>query len=276
MIPQIAVIVPCYNQGKFLQEALDSVLSQSLKEWELIIVDDGSSDNSAAVAKSYVAKDSRIRYVYQENAGPSAARNKGVRITSAPLIFFLDGDNLIHSELLNRGVMYMKSHTDCTLYYSRAQYFGTRDGEFVLNYTSYRDLLVSNSIDCACIVRREDFLRIGGFDEQMRGYEDWEFFIRLLYHNDRIFQDTRILFSYRVNDGQMSVNAQAKKRNDELTMYMYHKHADKYEEYYGTPFRIVQRYNWLDKELYGLLHSRSYRLGRVLLAPFSMVRRLFH
>ncbi len=276
MIPQIAIIVPCYNQGKFLQEALDSVLSQSLQEWELVIVDDGSSDNSATVAKSYVAKDSRIRYVYQENAGPSAARNKGVRLTSAPLIFFLDGDNLIHRELLSRGVMYMKSHNDCTLYYSRAQYFGTRDGEFVLNYTSYRDLLVSNSIDCACIVRREDFLRIGGFDEQMRGYEDWEFFIRLLYHNDRIFQDTKILFSYRVNDGQMSVNTQAKKRNDELTMYIYHKHADKYKEYYGTPFRIVQKCNWLDKELDGLLHSRSYRLGRMLLNPFSLVKKLLH
>lgn len=276
MIPQIAIIVPCYNQGKFLQEALDSVLSQSLQDWELVIVDDGSSDNSATVAKSYVAKDSRIRYVYQENAGPSAARNKGVRLTSAPLIFFLDGDNLIHRELLSRGVMYIKSHNDCTLYYSRAQYFGTRDGEFVLNYTSYRDLLVSNSIDCACIVRREDFLRIGGFDEQMRGYEDWEFFIRLLYHNDRIFQDTKILFSYRVNDGQMSVNTQAKKRNDELTTYIYHKHADKYKEYYGTPFRIVQKCNWLDKELDGLLHSRSYRLGRMLLNPFSLVKKLLH
>ncbi len=275
MIPEISVIVPCYNQGRFLAEALDSLLSQTLQEWECIVVDDGSTDNSATVAKSYVARDERIRYVRQENAGPSAARNKGVALSSAPLIFFLDGDNLIHSELLSRGVAYMKSHADCTLYYSRAQYFGAKEGEFVLNYTSYRDLLVANSIDCACVVRREDFLRVGGFDEQMRGYEDWEFFIRLLYHNDSIFQDAKVLFNYRVDNGQMSVNTQAKKRSDELTMYMYSKHIDKYQEYYGAPFRIMQRCNWLDKELEGLLHSRSYRLGRMLLAPLSKMKRMF-
>lgn len=103
MTSRIAVIVPCYNQGKYLSDALDSLLAQTFVDWECIVVDDGSTDNSAAVAKTYVAKDSRIRYVYQKNAGPSAARNKGVALTSAPLIFFLDGDDIILPELLKRG-----------------------------------------------------------------------------------------------------------------------------------------------------------------------------
>lgn len=273
MVPQIAVIVPCYNQGKFLQEALDSVLAQSLQEWELIVVDDGSSDNSAMVAKSYAAKDFRIRYVYQENAGPSAARNKGVKLTSAPLIFFLDGDDLIHSELLRCGVAYMKNHTDCTLYYTRAQYFGARAGEFKLNYTSYRDLLVSNSIDCASIVRREDFDRVGGFDEQLRGYEDWEFFIRLLYHHDTVYQDLRSLFKYRVSDNPTSVNLHAKSHNEEKTMYIYRKHMDKYEEYFGTPFLVTHEYNRLGKELDGILSSKTYKVGKMVLAPLFFIKR---
>ena len=110
MIPKISVVVPCYNQGKFLSEALDSVLAQTLQEWECIVVDDGSTDNSADIAKAYCAKDNRIRYVYQENAGPSAARNKGVSLTSAPLVFFLDGDNVILSELLGLSLhRYLKS-----------------------------------------------------------------------------------------------------------------------------------------------------------------------
>lgn len=275
MIPKISVVVPCYNQGKFLSEALDSVLAQTLQEWECIVVDDGSTDNSADIAKAYCAKDNRIRYVYQENAGPSAARNKGVSLTSAPLVFFLDGDNVILSELLGLGVEYMEKHTDCILYYTKGEYFGSRHGEFILNYTSYRDLLVANSIDCLCIVRRTDFERVGGFDEGLFGYEDWEFFIRLLYHNDTIYKEPQILFKYRCNDSPSSVNYQAKARNDEKTMYIYNKHIEKYAEYYGTPFHVTHEYNRLAKELDGILASKTYKVGKMILAPILLVKRFF-
>lgn len=273
MIPKISVVVPCYNQGKFLSEALDSVLAQTLQEWECIVVDDGSTDNSADIAKAYCAKDNRIRYVYQENAGPSAARNKGVSLTSAPLVFFLDGDNVILSELLGLGVEYMEKHTDCILYYTKGEYFGSRHGEFILNYTSYRDLLVANSIDCLCIVRRTDFERVGGFDEGLFGYEDWEFFIRLLYHNDTIYKEPQILFKYRCNGSPSSVNYQAKARNDEKTMYIYNKHIEKYAEYYGTPFHVTHEYNRLAKELDGILASKTYKVGKMILAPLAFVKR---
>ena len=273
MIPKISVVVPCYNQGKFLSEALDSVLAQTLQEWECIVVDDGSTDNSSDIAKAYCTKDNRIRYVYQENAGPSAARNKGVSLTSAPLVFFLDGDNVILSELLGLGVEHMEKHTDCILYYTKGEYFGSRHGEFILNYTSYRDLLVANSIDCLCIVRRTDFERVGGFDEGLFGYEDWEFFIRLLYHNDTIYKEPQILFKYRCNGSPSSVNYQAKARNDEKTMYIYNKHIEKYAEYYGTPFHVTHEYNRLAKELDGILASKTYKVGKRILAPLAFVKR---
>lgn len=273
MNPKIAIIVPCYNQGKYLQDALDSVLAQSLLEWELVIVDDGSTDSSPDTAKSYAAKDCRIRYAYQENAGPSAARNKGVALTSAPLLFFLDGDNMICPNFLEQGVNYMDSHPECVLFNSKADYFGDKTGEFKLQYTSYKDLLVANSIDCACIVRREDFDRVGGFDEQLRGYEDWEFFIRLLYHHDTIYQDPRSLFKYRVSDNPSSVNLHAKSHNEEKTMYIYRKHMDKFEEYFGSPFLVTHEYNRLGKELDGILASRTYKIGKIVLAPFVFVKR---
>lgn len=275
MTPRIAVIVPCYNQGKYLSDALDSLLAQTFVDWECIVVDDGSTDNSADIAKSYLAKDCRIRYVRQENAGPSAARNKGVALTSAPLIFFLDSDDIILPEFLERGVNYMESHEECVLFYSKANYFGNKTGEFKLQYTSYKDLLVNNSIDCACIVRREDFNRIEGFDENLRGYEDWEFFIRLLYHNDNVYQDSRHLFLYRVSENPNSVNLHAKSHNDEKTMYIYRKHIDKYVEYFGTPFYVTSEYNRLEKELNGILASKKYKVGKLILAPLSFVKNLF-
>lgn len=274
MIPKIAIIIPCFNQGDYLAEALDSVIVQSLNDWECIIVDDGSTDNSAEIAKLYAQKDKRISYIHQDNAGPSAARNKGVELTTAPLLFFLDADNMIFDSLLKSGVEYMNSHPNTVLYNVKAEYFGMQKGEFKLHYSSYKDLLVSNSIDCACIVRRTDFNRIGGFDEQLRGYEDWEFFIRLLYHQDRIYTEPKLLFRYRVTNSSTSVNSQAKTKHDEKTMYIYRKHVDKYAEFFGTPFHVTHEYNRLSKELDGILASNAYRLGKFLLFPLYRVKKL--
>ncbi len=274
MSPKISIIIPCYNQGKFLAEALDSVLRQTLTEWEAIIVDDGSTDNSAQVSQKYVSGDERIKYVYQKNAGPSAARNKGVCLAESSLIFFLDGDDKIDEKLLEVGVGYMVTHERCKLFYTRAEYFGAYQGAFGLNYTSYKDLLVSNSIICACIVRRSDFERIGGFDEQLFGYEDWEFFIRLLYHDDAIYQEPATMFYYRVNNNPNSVNVIAKNNSSEKTMYIYQKHIDKYNEYYGTPFHVTSEYNRLNKEIVKILNSRSYKLGKIMQTPFVLFRKI--
>jgi len=275
MYPKVSIIIPCYNQGKFLAEALDSVLKQTLPEWEIIIVDDGSIDNSAQVSQKYVSEDKRIKYVYQKNAGPSAARNKGVSLAKAPLIFFLDGDDKIDSRLLEVGVSYMLGHEKCKLFYTRTEYFGAYQGAFDLNYTSYKDLLVSNSIICACIVRRSDFERIGGFDEQLFGYEDWEFFIRLLYHDDVIHQEPATMFYYRVNNNPNSVNVIAKNNSSEKTMYIYQKHIDKYNEFFGTPFHVTSEYNRLSKEITKILNSRSYKLCKYMQIPFVLFRKIF-
>lgn len=275
MNPKVSVIVPCFNQGIYLSEALESVLKQTLKEWELIIVDDGSIDNSAQVSHKYVSEDKRIKYVYQKNAGPSSARNKGVSLAKAPLIFFLDGDDKIDSSFLEVGVRYMMVHEECKLFCTRAECFGVYQGAFDLNYTSYKDLLVSNSIICACIVRRSDFERIGGFDEHLFGYEDWEFFIRLLYHDDVIHQESATMFYYRVNNNPTSVNVIAKNNSSEKTMYIYQKHIDKYNEFYGTPFHVTSEYNRLSKEISKILNSRSYKLGKYMQTPLIFFRNIF-
>ena len=113
--PIISVIVPCYNQGQYLAEALDSVLSSTLQDWECIIVNDGSTDNSADVAKRFVERDSRFRMLYQQNAGPSAARNHGVNESTGEFILFLDGDDKIESEYISSGVSSPSKSISATL-----------------------------------------------------------------------------------------------------------------------------------------------------------------
>lgn len=242
----VSIIIPCYNHGRYLAEALDSVISQTYTNWECIIIDDGSTDDSASVAKKYETIDERIHYIYQQNAGPSAARNNGVRNSHAKYILFLDGDNKLENCYAEFGVKYMESHPECTLFHGRAKTFGGTEIFKKWHYTSYRDLLRFNSIDCCAMIQRSDFDRVGGFDENMRGYEDWEFFIRLLYKNDVVYQDERILFHYRVGANPNSVNAGALAKQDAMTLYIYKKNIEKYNEYFGHPFKLLQRIESLE------------------------------
>lgn len=167
--PIISVITPCYNQEKYLSEAVDSVLYQTFQNWEMVIVDDGSTDGSANTAKMYAAKDTRIHYVYQQNAGPSAARNKGVKNSQGQYLMFLDGDNKLDRTYLEKAVCHMDSHPDTVVFMTRAMHFGTRNDEFMIRWKGYNKLLLANTVDCGCVVRRIDFETVGGFDEKLRG-----------------------------------------------------------------------------------------------------------
>lgn len=273
--PLVSVITPCYNQGKYLAEAIDSVLAQTYANWELLIVDDGSTDNSAEVAKAYAEKDARIHYIYQSNAGPSAARNHGVRESKGTYIQLLDGDNKLSARCVELAVEHMESHKETVVFYSRVRYFGVRNDEFVIRWTGYADLLCQNSIDCCCMVRRTDFDSIGGFDEQMRGYEDWEFFIRLLYGRPNVYQHPDVLFYYRITDSQTGVNAQAAKRAAELHNYIYEKNKEKYNAILGVPIVAYTEARRLEKELNGILASKTYKTGKAVLAPVKWLQQLF-
>ena len=170
--------MPCYNQAKYIGEAIDSVLSQTFTNWELIIVDDGSTDKSYSIMKEYADRDERITCYRQSNAGPSKARNEGAKNATGKYLLFFDSDDLLAPTFLEQGIHYMEANEECAVYYPRVKYFGTRNDEELLRYTSYKDLLCKSSILCTSIIRKKDFDSIGGFDETMRGLEDWEMFIR--------------------------------------------------------------------------------------------------
>ena len=276
MTPLISVIIPCYNQEPFISEALDSVIAQTYGNWECIIVDDGSTDGSADIIRRY--KDDckgKIRLICQENAGPSAARNHGVREAQGEYLLFFDGDDRIGNKYIETGIRYMESHPDCTLFYTDTIFFGGAEGEFGIHYSNYEDLLFNNSIACCCIVRKGDFDRIGGFDEQMRGYEDWDFFIRLLFQNGNVFQCPETMFFYRKNVNENSVNTKAKEKHEQLVNYIFEKNRDIYINTLGTP-RHVYFNAWLyKKELNKILDSNAYRIGKNLLAPLRWIKKYF-
>lgn len=265
--PILSIIMPCYNQAQYIDEAIQSVVRQTYKDWELIIVDDGSTDDSFSIAKRYAQSDSRIKAFSQENGGPSKARNNGVKRSSGKYIMFFDSDDRLAPQYLDRGVQYMTSHPECTVFYSRLKRFGKMNDEVGIHFISYEQELCVSSLFLTCIIKRSDFVRIGGFDEQMKGYEDWEMFIRLLYHNDNVYQYPEIMFFYRWNMDPNSINLQAIKKSGEIMEYIYNKNKQIYDEVFGCPFYSIQKANYLQKELDKIIASCKYRVGSFFANP---------
>ena len=194
--PRVSVIVPCYNYGHFLADALDSVAAQTFGEWECIVVDDGSTDTTPEVARRYVERDSRFRYVRQENRGLPAARNTGLRETSAAYVQLLDADDRLAPRKLEIHVGHLDAHPEVDIVYSLVTYFRS-DAPDRVQYSMYGRLsrplwsnVTSNAeararleffnilAPLAPVVRRSIFERAGVFNEAVRACEDWDFWLR--------------------------------------------------------------------------------------------------
>ena len=114
-LPLVSVIVPAYNSEAWIGECLDSVLAQTYPNWECVVVDDGSTDGTLAIAESYAQRDSRIRCLRQENQGPSVARNTAVAHSHGEYILPLDADDMIASQFVENAVQYHESHPETTI-----------------------------------------------------------------------------------------------------------------------------------------------------------------
>ena len=179
---RVAVVIPCYNQGRFLGEAIDSVLAQRHRRLEVIVVDDGSTDDTARVAAKY----SSVRYVRQANAGPSAARNRGVQETTSEYLLFLDADDRLLDRAVETLLAWLRPRPDCAFVSGDHRYIDV-DGRVVEEWSRpvvesdhYRRLLEGNYVGMlgTVLFRRAAFEIAGGFDTTLPSCEDYEIFLR--------------------------------------------------------------------------------------------------
>ena len=263
----ISVIVPCYNQAQYLPEALDSVLQQSYANWECIIVNDGSTDNTEGVTEKYLKIDNRFKYISQQNKGLSAARNTGVTSSVGEYILPLDADDKIGPNYIKKAIHFFEKNTGTSLVYCQAELFGARTGKWQLKPYSYMNLLSSNMIFCSSIFKRVDFDAAGGYDERMkRGYEDWEFYLRLLKSDSTVHQLKEHHFYYRIKQKSMLADIGIADEQ-ELNNYIYNKHQDIYKTYFASPINLIRKL-----EMYEAMYKNSadYKLGNKLLNPFRV------
>jgi glycosyltransferase involved in cell wall biosynthesis len=186
--PKVSIIITCYNQGNYLNDSIDSLLNQTFKDWECIIIDDGSTDLTSEIVFNQISEKSNFRYVYQKNQGVSAARNLGISLARGEYIQFLDADDKISIEKLAYQVRQLESNSLISLIYGSSRYFfdSNPDTLFPLHPNgaipcdlTYRDkfqvemLLKANiCTNCSILMRRKVVEKIK-FKKII--YEDWFF-----------------------------------------------------------------------------------------------------
>jgi len=218
--PKLSVVVTCYNLGGYLEEALASIpMSEQV---EVIVVDDGSTD-PATVAVLDRLDTGRYRVIRQVNMGLAAARNNGIRLARAPYIVPLDADNRLRPAMVERAVKVLDEQPGVDIVYGDAEYFGERQGRWILGAYNFAELIERNRIDACAAFRKALWERVGGYDEHMpvMGYEDWDFWLRCSVAGATFHYDDAILFDYRVRDGSMISNTM--KNRPLLIAYIFDK-----------------------------------------------------
>jgi glycosyltransferase involved in cell wall biosynthesis len=194
--PLVSVVVPAYNYGMFISGALESLRTQTYTNWECVVVDDGSTDDTAEVVARLAKCEPRLRYVRQENQRQAVARNTGLADARGKYVQFLDADDFIESQKLERQVRYLEEHPEVDIVYGGARYFRTDkpqerhysmaednlpwmsevsgEGLKVLKDLVIRNIMVVNSP----LIRRSIVGEVGLFDVQLPPAEDWDYWLR--------------------------------------------------------------------------------------------------
>lgn len=266
-MPKVSVIVPCYNQAAYLDECLQSVLDQTYQDWECIIINDGSTDNTEEVAKHWEKKDARFKYIFQENKGVSAARNNGIKNAKATYILPLDGDDVLHVTAIQKFLEAFTRNDDIGVVYSKVKYFGERTDEMHLDVYNKKNILIGNSVICTALFLKEDYEQMGGYDENMvYGYEDWEFWIRFAYMiNKKFFQFPEILFYYRIKKGSRNDVVMYNTEFNKIAVdYIYKKNFKFYKDAYGHPFEIIQRNKYWENWYKQISKTPGFKIAKFI------------
>jgi glycosyltransferase involved in cell wall biosynthesis len=210
-MPLVSVIIPVYNGEKTIQETLESVLSQTLSDFELLVINDGSQDST--LERVSIVKDSRIKVFSYANAGLAASRNRGLKLASTDYISFIDADDLWTPDKLKSQYQALQNNPQAAVAYSWTDYiddssqFLRRGSHITVNGDAYAKLLVIDFLENGsnALIRKQALIDVGGFDESLPAAEDWDIFLKLAaYYPFAAVSSPQIL--YRLSGNSMSAN----------------------------------------------------------------------
>jgi glycosyltransferase involved in cell wall biosynthesis len=221
----VSVVIPCYNHGAYLPDSIGSVQAQSHPNVEIIVVNDGSTDeHTNAICDNY--KKNGVHVISTTNQGLAAARNNGIEQASGRYIVALDADDRIGPNYLEQAVAAFNAHPQLGIVYSKAWLFGAMDMQWNLPPFSMEQMMLDNIIFCSAVFKKEDWLLVGGYDVKMiYGWEDYDFWLGILSLGREVQQLSDFHFFYRIASNSM-VRSKQKWQKVEMFKRIYQKHRE--------------------------------------------------
>ncbi|MEI6970000.1 MAG: glycosyltransferase family A protein [bacterium] len=231
---KVSVIVTCYNLGAYLEECLESAMKSTCSDFEVIVVDDGSTDpetvKTVARLEKLYSGDDRVRFIRQSNKGVSAARNTGIAQARGECILPLDADNRIRPQYLTRAVQVMTDDPSIGVVYAWAERFGIRTGAWEFPPFDRQKMLLCNCVESCSAFRKRVWVDNNGYDESRfrEGYEDWDFWLGAIEHGWRFHRIQEVLFDYRVRSNSMVSACNEPAVRQKLVTQLIEKHKTLY------------------------------------------------
>ena len=272
--PTISVIIPTYNAAKYLNSAVKSVLNQTFKDLELLIIDDGSKDDTKEVIKAF--DDRRLKYFYQSNKGKSQARNNGIDKSTGQFISFLDADDYYYKNKLQYLFEFLNNNSQIGCAAGGVRRISEKgrtisqkrhcDNRLI----TIEDLLFGNSINiCSTLIRSEYVKKIKGFDIRLKRGEDWDFHFRLALADCAIMLKRKIVCAYRFSQNAIDKTNDIYCRNMlEVTKKMFEKEA--------LPDQLKELKDKAFSSTYLRLSARCYASDRMALGMKNLQKAIHY
>jgi glycosyltransferase involved in cell wall biosynthesis len=230
---RVSVIVPCYNHGKYIHEMLQSVLKQTYPYYEVIIVNDGSTDDTAKILNRI--KHKKVSIFHTANHGPAHARNLAITHAKSDLIVNLDADDKMAPEFLQKCVEVMDAHPNTGIVYTDVECFGHKTGRFVIPEYSFENMLRWNCIVANACFRKDDWEQTEGYSSFFQnGYEDYDFWLSILELGREVHKiETPLMFYRTYENVEMSRSGRRKKdsgKMQEVVIQAFRRHRKLYEK----------------------------------------------
>lgn len=272
----VTVIIPCYNDSAYIEQAINSIICQTVLPEKIIVIDDGSDEATKVILRKIVAENLEI--IYQQNQGVCNARNRGIDLASTDYILTLDADDFFEPTFIEKAIDVFKNNSKIGVVGSFVNVikYGKLEteihkplGGIVTNF------LIKNNAMASLMFRKQCWTEVSGYDEKMvQGYEDWEFWIAILRNNWEMHIISEVLFNYRIK--KKSRDTVALDLYDfELREYIFFKHKELYKEHFDFYVtELIRQNSILRNNSNKTKKSIDYKIGGLFLTPIRFVKKI--
>lgn len=256
--PLVSIIIPCYNRANYVVETLKCVSGINYCNFECVIVDNCSTDDSVKLIEDYIRLDNRFCLLTGNENNVSSSRNRAIRYSKGKYILPLDSDDLIHPDYILKAVEILEADDEIAVVTCNAKFFGAKKGKWNLPEFQFSSFIINNSIHNSSIFRRLDFDRVNGYKTDFIVRQDWEFWINILKSKKKVVRIPAYYFYYRKHQHSIQKTYRNSTEVDRSFQLIYHYHSDLYDPLLSNPILLLKNFHKY-KNGYNLLRRLTFR-----------------